>query len=347
MRELGGVRPGRMGHAYCTLFDRSFLFRGLALHDSLERHAGGFTLWILCMDDTTYEVLERLALPHVELIRLADFEDDALREAKSNRNALEYCWTCTPSVPLWVLTQHPELDSITYVDADLMFFSDPEPLFDELGTGSVSIIEHRYAPRFEHLVTESGIYNVEYLTFRNDVRGLAVLEWWRDRCNEWCYDRVEDGKLADQMYLNDWTTRFPGVVVLKHPGAGLAPWNVESFEVDEHDGRTTVNGEPLIFFHYSSFAIEDDGGFIFTPAKADYRIGPRIKRIIYEPYVRAIEDAFAQVDEVEPGYRYGIHAITAEEKAERQRMERKTSIARFINGIPPLRWAWSLIRRSG
>ncbi len=68
-------------------------------------------------------------------IRLADFEDDALRAAKQTRNALEYCWTCTPSVALWVLRHRPELESVTYVDADLMFFSDPEPLFDELGDG--------------------------------------------------------------------------------------------------------------------------------------------------------------------------------------------------------------------
>lgn len=333
-----------MGHAYCTLFDRIFLFRGLALYESLEQHAGEFTLWILCMDDTVHDVLSELSLPHAELIRLSDFEDDALRAAKRTRNPLEYCWTCTPGVPLWVLRNHPGLESVTYVDADLMFFSDPEPLFDELGDGSVSIIEHRYAPRWQHLVTQSGIYNVEYLTFRNDTRGLSVLEWWRQRCIEWCYDRVEDGKVADQMYLNDWPRRFPGVVVLQHPGAGVAPWNVEAYQVADGPEGITVDGRPLIFYHYSSFAITDEGGLGFIPASPDYVISERDERILYAPYETAIRRAVNKTRAVAPDYSYGIQAISEEAKRSRG-IVRRTRIARFINGVPPLRWAWNALSR--
>jgi hypothetical protein len=333
-----------MGHAYCTLFDREFLFRGLALYESLERNAGAFTLWILCMDDTTYETLARLPLPQAELIRLADFEDDALRAARLTRNVLEYCWTCTPSFPLWVLRRQPKLDSITYVDADLMFFSDPEPLFDELGADSISIIEHRYAPRWEHLVTEVGIYNVEYLTFRNDERGLHALGWWRDRCIEWCYDRLEDGKIADQMYLDYWPERFPGVVVLQHPGAGLAPWNVERYEVDDGPDGITVDGRPLIFYHYSSFAIADGGAHRFAPAAADYRITSEIERIVYAPYILAIKHAIGRVQAVEPGYAYGFRHVAEKEEAPRLPQALKTAVARFINALPPLRRLWQKVR---
>ena len=333
-----------MGHAYCTLFDRDFLFRGLALYESLQKHAGEFTLWILCMDDTVHDVLSELALPHAELIRLSDFEDDALRAAKRTRNPLEYCWTCTPSVPLWVLRNHPARESVTYVDADLMFFSDPEPLFDELGDGSVSIIEHRYAPRWQHLVTQSGIYNVEYMTFRNDTRGLRVLEWWRERCIEWCHDRVEDGKVADQMYLDDWPQRFPGVVVLEHPGAGLAPWNVEAHEFADGPEGVTVDGRPLIFYHYSSFAITGDGDVSFIPASPDYAISDRDARILYAPYEAAIRRGISQTRAVAPGYSHG-NLSASQEAGHSRRAGRRTGIARFINAVPPLRWAWNALRR--
>jgi hypothetical protein len=326
-----------MGHAYCTLFDREFLFRGLALYESLEKNAGDFTLWILCMDDTAYDTLAKLPLPHAELIRLVDFEDDALRAAKQTRNALEYCWTCTASVALWVLRRRPELESVTYIDADLMFFSDPEPLFDELGAGSTSIIEHRFAPRWEHMVPQVGVYNVEYLTFRNDERGLAALGWWRDRCIEWCYDRLEDGKIADQMYLDDWPERFPGVVVLQHPGAGLAPWNVERYEVDDGPDGITVDGRPLIFYHYSSFAIVDDGACRFVPAADDYRITSEIERIVYAPYISAIERAIGRVQAVEPGYTHGLHRATDHEGAQRFPSALKTAAAHFIDALPLLR----------
>ena len=194
---------------FCTLFDKNYLFKGLALHESLRRHVEDFTLWILCMDDTAFDVLERLDLPDVKLLSLAQFEDEDLLAAKETRTQVEYCWTCTPSLPLYLLEHEPGLESISYLDADLFFSDDPAPVFQELGEGSIGIVGHRYGPKWEALAEDSGIYNVGFMVFRNDKRALTCLSWWRDRCIEWCYHRVEDGKMGDQKYLDDWPARFP------------------------------------------------------------------------------------------------------------------------------------------
>jgi len=209
-------------HHFCTLFDRNYLFMGIALHASLMRHAKAFCLHILCMDTIAFEVLCKLQLPNVRLIPIDQFEDDDLRLAKQNRTTEEYCWTCTPSLPLYILKNNPEIDRITYVDADIFLFDDPSPIFEEFGDASIMIVEHRYAERLRQFIV-NGIYNVEWLTFRRDRNGLACLEWWRERCNEWCYRRMENGKKGDQKYLDDWLDRFEGVHVLQHVGAGVAP----------------------------------------------------------------------------------------------------------------------------
>jgi hypothetical protein len=44
---------------------------------------------------------------------------------------------------------HPEIDFPTYVDADLLFYSDVKPLYDEIGDASFAIIEHRFSPRLQ------------------------------------------------------------------------------------------------------------------------------------------------------------------------------------------------------
>ena len=69
---------------YCTLFDRNYAARGLALHRSLLRHCGEFTLHILCLDTPTFNALAALCLPRVELIDLGTLEsaDPALRDAR-------------------------------------------------------------------------------------------------------------------------------------------------------------------------------------------------------------------------------------------------------------------------
>src|SRR3977135_3134158 len=131
---------------YCTYFDRNYLVRGLILYRSLKRHGQPFTLWVLCMDTETYTALDRLKEPMIRPIRLSDFErgDDALLAAKANRSTIEYYFTCTPSLPLYVLGIEPRIEMITYLDADLKFFANPQAIFDELGSNSIGIIPHHF-----------------------------------------------------------------------------------------------------------------------------------------------------------------------------------------------------------
>ena len=109
---------------FCTYFDQHYLARGLALYQSIREHCSEFRLWVLCMDDTTYRILTELNLPGVYPIVLEEFErdDEPLKIAKTNRSRIEYYFTCTPSLPLYILNHWPEVGLITYIDADLFFF---------------------------------------------------------------------------------------------------------------------------------------------------------------------------------------------------------------------------------
>ena len=199
----------------------------------------------------------------------------------------EYCWTCTPFTILYCLEKY-NLPDCTYVDADMIFYNDPQVLIDEMGDKSVLISEHRY-PRIYDQSWYSGIYCVQFMCFRNNVAGLEVLNWWRDRCIEWCYARLEDGKFGDQKYLDDWLQRFPGVHVMQHEGGGVAPWNVQQYIFSEQNGhlyitsKKTGNKSKLIFFHFHGFKF-------FTDRKVSYcgplyELDTPVKKTIYQPYV--------------------------------------------------------------
>ena len=237
---------------FCTLFDSNYLVKAVAMHRSLLRHCPDFRLTAFCFDDEAKAALDELALPRLETVALGELEaaDPALLSTKGDRTPVEYCWTATPALPRYLFATRPDLREVTYLDADLLFFSDPEPLFAEMGEESVLITPHRYAPEYAHQI-ENGIYNVQFLVFRRDGRGEEILQWWHDRCIEWCYYRLEDGKLGDQKYLDDWPERFEGVHVLRHKGGGLAPWNISQYRVEPvGEGRVMVDEDDLVFFHY-------------------------------------------------------------------------------------------------
>ena len=278
---------------YCTYFDINYLSRGLTLWRSLTSVSPEAQLWVCCLDAASHAALARLALPAMRLFTLADLERHFpdLAAAKPTRSRVEYYFTCTASVIRYVLDAAPEVTQLTYVDSDLHFFADPEPLFAELAAagGSVGIIAHRFSPHLKER-ERYGLYNVGWLTFTRDEHGLACLDDWRRRCIEWCYFREEDGKFADQKYLDDWPRRFPGVVVLGHKGANVALWNLGGAAVSEQGGGVRIDGEPLLFFHFHALKRLHPWLFYTDAVSYGIRLSPLMQRLIYAPHLRRWSD---------------------------------------------------------
>jgi hypothetical protein len=271
---------------YCTLFDKNYMSRGLALLESLRMHSPDAHCYVLCLDDDAHRYLSTLALPNTVLVRLATLEqaDPELAAAKPTRSRIEYYFTITPAWIRYLLVTHTSIDIVTYVDADFLFFSSPEPLFDELGNGSIAVVEHRFPKTLTHLA-DHGRFNVGWLSFRRDDQGLACVEWWRERCIEWCYDRVEGDRFADQKYLDRWPERYSRLVVLQHPGVSVAPWNLEPAAFRVEGGNPMIARKPLICFHYHGLKhvlgpVYESGLRAFgVPLEAD------LKRTLFTPYL--------------------------------------------------------------
>lgn len=290
---------------FCTLFDSNYMAKGLCMYESLRKCSSNFHLYIFAFDDLSHSTLLELNLESVTVISLSDFEDSELLRIKPTRTAVEYCWTCTPSIILYCIETYL-LKDCTYIDADLLFFSDPKVLIEELGNDDVLITEHRYTPEYDNS-ERVGKYCVQFMTFRNTENGLKVLNWWRDACIDWCYNYVEDGKLGDQKYLDDWTSRFTGIHELKHVGGGVAPWNVQQYEVFEEDGKlkicvkSTEKVYDFVFYHFHHlnnhhFYFIDQ--FYFCP----YVISPSAKKFIYVPYIKALKNFYRLLKK--KGYEY-------------------------------------------
>jgi glycosyltransferase involved in cell wall biosynthesis len=285
-----------MNSTYCCYFDHRYLPRGLAMIRSLKKHQPGAAIWVLCLSEDCHRVLTLLREPGVHLIRLEDLEAmfPALAQARSNRSLIEYYFTCTPSLVRFVLSKVAEQDVVTYVDSDLYFFSNPEPLFKELGSNAVSIIPHRFPKRLQYL-ERYGLYNVGWMSFRNDARGHAVACWWQDRCNEWCYDVLDGDRFADQKYLDRIATDFNGVVVIAHPGANLAPWNLARYRLSVSVAKLMVDEWPLIFFHFHG--LRQAGTQVYIPGHFRYRapFGRLVRKRLYKPYIQNLEEIAAEI----------------------------------------------------
>jgi hypothetical protein len=281
---------------YCTYFDHNYLPRGLVTLDSLLRHSPEAFVHVLCLSEACYEILSSLGLARVALLRLTELEQalPQLLEIKPTRDPIDYYFTLTPCLPWHLLQTVPGLDSITYLDADLWFASNSETIFQEAGDASVIITPHRFQEKDKHWEAY-GIYNVSWLSFRADEAGLACLDWYKQSCLDWCHSRLEDGKYADQKYLDAFSKRFSGVHVIENRGVGLAPWNLEASTCQDLGRGLTVDGVPLIFYHAHGFR-HLLGPFYDTGlAEHGARLQADLRKALFSPYARSYARQWARV----------------------------------------------------
>jgi hypothetical protein len=271
----------------CTLFDSRYMPLGMALYESIVRNFSEFHLWVLALDDEAYRVLRDSQHPHMTVIALTDIESSDVLEAKSNRTWQEFCWTLSPVLPTYIIEKNPHLAHITYIDSDIYFYSDAQPIYDEIGESSIMITPHRFPDRLKHL-EQNGIYNVQMVYFKNDRTGRACLAKWREQCLEWCYYRLEPDRMGDQKYLDKWPNKYPNVCILENIGAGAAVWNIENYAVKHETGSIWLNEFPLIFYHFHGFKFFS-GGF-FTSSLVGYGLQLSLLDSIYRPYVSEITD---------------------------------------------------------
>lgn len=282
----------------CTYFDVNYLCQALALYRSLERQGESFTLWMLCFDRRSKEILLSLDLPHAVVLDEEDLLQwrPSLRRSQQDRGRIEFYYACTPALIEFVF-EKAKPRSVAYVDADMLFFQAYSDTWPEFVGNDCCIIEHNSGDAAAE--AEHGIYNVSLMLFTDTPQGRACLSWWAERCAE--RTGFGDGIWGDQKYLDQFSGRFPGVKSSASPSIALAPWNAWRFDIDHRDGLS-ADGRPVRVYHYARFLMVNER--VFIPVRRDYLPRQALDHL-YRPYMDAMRAARLEVQSVDPGFRVG------------------------------------------
>lgn len=278
---------------FCTIFYANYAAKGMALYHSLERVCKDFHVFIVAMDDYCLQLLSRQDMPHASILSIADVEDfyPQLKTIKVSRNKGEYSWTCKGPSLLFCYNKFG-LKDCTYLDADLYFFSDPTPLYEEAPDADVMLMDHQYTSWY-NLAATNGQYCAGYLYFKFNDNGLKILSEWTEQCVEWCFGRYEPGRFGDQKYLDEFHQKYENIYDLQCIGL-CAPWNIQQYDVThgtDDNVYVSRNGQnvKLIIYHFHFMRNLDFGKF------NEFYLGPytlskSIKRYIYKPYLKELKE---------------------------------------------------------
>ncbi len=257
---------------------------------SMERHCGEFRLHVLAWDwdpglgrhpNTVMTGRDQLLARHPGLTHLPGAPRNTNETVCSSR------WTFFCDV--MADTSQP----VTAIDGDVMFFSSPEPVFEEIGDAPCAVTPHNFAPAALGLPgiahethAQHGIHNGGFCYLAD----RSAAEYMAKRAREWCYIdfRVENGRryFGDQTYLEELVERF-GAHVIQHTGINLGPWGIHREPLEERDGVLHFGDRPLVSYHFSSLRWNPDGSLahLFNP---EYAVTAEQQRLLYDPYLKEI-----------------------------------------------------------
>jgi len=125
---------------------------------------------------------------------------------------------------------------------------------------------------------------------------MVCLEEWAAQCLEWCYYKSENGKFADQGYLDAWPEKY-GAHVIQNPGFGLAPWNQSQYTYVHKSylvAPSIVEGGLELFtimYHFHEFRRAGDGF-----SRTGHTLHPMVATHIYEPYEEEMREMILLVE---------------------------------------------------
>mgnify|MGYP000946647940 CR=1 FL=1 len=245
---------------FATFFDINYLSRGLILIKSLQNYHSNFTIYLLCLDSETknYFLKNKVEFSQVVTIELSELESwfPELVSCKTNRSKIEYYFTLSPILPLYILEKYHHY-AVCSLDADIKFYASPEEIFKDLEKYSIIVTPHKFSEINKDLI-KFGKNNVSFQIFKNDEIGLKCLQKWKKQCIDWCHDYLdeENNRFADQKYLDTWENDYPDKVkTLNSSTTGIAPWNLNNYSITKKFNSFNSNGEKIIFFHFHHFKL--------------------------------------------------------------------------------------------
>jgi hypothetical protein len=283
--------PVNQAPLFTTCFDSNYLAKGMALYESLAKFYGvNLRLRVLALDDECYRFLMAyfqagFCAPAPEIMSLDRFLTlDGNQTLRINRDWAEFCWSCAA-----IFTAHAwdGKGEVCYVDADVMFFKSPEPIFERARNNGavVGVVPHRLPPNEVERLGGNGNYCVSVVWFRESTDGVArgCLSDWARKVRAWCRrgsgDRSRYQYCGDQGYLDEWPRKLDSELFeFSDPGFATGPWEMSASRFT--DGPK-INGRDLVAYHYHEFK---DRGYL-----TGYIVKPDALRFVYLPYICATE----------------------------------------------------------
>lgn len=243
-----------------TIVTHSFLIYAQALRQAIREFDDGIGFVALVTDPPADETLPDWTVPLQELCESLPAARSIAQQYGQPDQADLLRWSLKSQLMHYALQQGAQ--KVVWCDPDLMFFNDPNILFDQIAARTVllsphyrsfrpSVEEHNFGKNFTEGMFQAGFLGVGH-------QAREVLDWWAECCL-WNMRKDEShGLWVDQKYLDFVPVLWPDTRILRHFGCNLAEWNRHECRRQLTSDGTIVNEtDRVLFIHFTDGTIRE------------------------------------------------------------------------------------------
>jgi hypothetical protein len=272
------------GHVFAAIATPSHLAAARVALDSLRPYAATPGRFLFTVGQAAGV---SVPLENVTQVAVEDVMDARVLEALAARyTAAELSCALKPLVLRWLAQQG--FSYLHYIDADVKFYSDPAPLRLGLEQADVVLTPHCLQPfpqdgrrPRELALVRGGVFNAGYVGVSANAPGMRFLDWWAQRLARHGFQDPARGMSGDQRWLDLVPALFPGLSILRHPGANVGYWNLQERALEDGEAGPRCAREPLLFFHFSGFDPARPHALSVYQDRFDTSAMPTISRLMH------------------------------------------------------------------
>lgn len=202
-------------------------------------------------------------------------------------------------------------DKVIYFDPDVIVYHPLNAIIQLLETYTFILTPHLLTPLnddkspSERSIMMAGTYNLGFIAIAKRGDWQRMLQWWQSHLYSEGFSDATNGMFTDQRWIDLVPSLFDKVHILRNPAYNIAYWNFKTRQLHtDSSGRYLVDGEPLVFFHFSGYSVKQpdvvskhQNRFTFDNLNDTYR------RIFHEYHQIMVENGYHKA--IEFPYAYG------------------------------------------
>lgn len=292
--------------AYFTVTNYGYLYKAIALKESLSIQ--GIEDFKIFMFELASNIPDNPFKDQYEIISEEHYTDYLKLAFKYD--VVEFTTSLKPTLTISLLNSYHK---VIFLDPDTYVYSNFDETLSLLDENDIILTPHFITPMSKEITEfpdldclKYGGFNLGFFAVKKSANSLSFLKWWENRCIDQCYFETQNGLSTDQKWIVIANTYFDGIKTLKNYGYNVAYWNALNRTIEKSEEKFLVNGDQLVFIHFSSLIENLDSSLLSSRSKISFEQLKNLEiwKELFHNYINRIHSIKSRMNLDQYGYSY-------------------------------------------